>query len=144
MRSLALAALFLAASLPATAYAQMYKCVDESGATHYSDKPRPGCKGGKVDIQASPPLSGKANAPRANLPQQDADFRRRQSELERAQALDKAALGERCARLRHEHAWLTSGGRISENTAQGRVYVDDASRDTRLMQVKEGLRTCPQ
>lgn len=127
-----------------TAHAQMYKCIDERGVTHYSDKPRPGCKGGQVDIQPIPPVSGKA-APRAtDVPQQDADFKRRQIERERAEATDKAALQERCARVRREHAMLASGIRIGEVTAQGeRVYLDDATRDARLVQLKEELRGCP-
>ena len=47
MRRLALA-LLLAVALPA--HAQMYKCVDARGVTHYTDKPLPGCKGGAVNI----------------------------------------------------------------------------------------------
>lgn len=122
----------------------MYKCVDERGVTHYSDKPQPGCKGAKVDIQAIPPVSGKVAPRPADVPQQDADFKRRQNEREHADAANKAALEQRCARLRQEHTWLLSGGRISEiNTLGQRVYVDDASRDTRLLQVREGLRGCP-
>ena len=43
MRTLALTVLLLAC---APAYAQMYKCVDSRGVTHYSDKPLPpSCKG---------------------------------------------------------------------------------------------------
>jgi len=84
--------LLLAAVTPA--HAQMYKCVDERGMTHYSDKP--------------------------------------------------AALQERCARLRQEHAMLASGIRIGKIAAQGeRVYLDDATRDARLVQLKEELRGCP-
>src|SRR2546430_1033629 len=52
MRTLALAVLLLAC---APAYAQMYKCVDSRGVTHYSDKPMPpSCKGGAVKIRATP------------------------------------------------------------------------------------------
>jgi hypothetical protein len=122
----------------------MYKCVDERGVTHYSDKPRPGCKGGKVDIQAIPPVSGKVAPRPTDVPRQDADFKRRQNERERAEAADKAALEQRCTRLRQEHAWLSSGTRIGKITTQGeRIYVDDATRDTRLLRVKEELRGCP-
>lgn len=129
----------------ATAHAQMYKCVDERGVTHYSDKPRPGCKGGKVDIQPIPPVSGKVAAPRStHVPQQDADFKRRQMERERAEAADKAVLKQRCARLRQEHAVLASGVRVGKISAQGeRVYLDDATRDARLVKLKEELRGCP-
>lgn len=140
MKILAFSALLVA--FPA--YAQMYKCVDERGVTHYSDKPRPGCKGGKVDIQPIPPVSGKT-APRADdLARQDADFKRRQLEREQAEATDKAALQERCARLRYEHSVLSAGTRVFSFNSQGeRVYVEDANRDARLQKLKEELRTCP-
>jgi hypothetical protein len=136
-------ALLLFATYPS--HAQMYKCVDERGVTHYSDKPRPGCKGGKVDIQPIPPVSGKVAAPRStNVPQQDADFKRRQMEREHAEAKDKAALEQRCARLRQEHATLASGVRLGKISAQGeRAYLDDATRDARLVKLREELRGCP-
>jgi hypothetical protein len=128
-----------------TAHAQMYKCVDERGVTHYSDQPRPGCKGGKVDIQPIPPSSGAAAPARpADLSQQDADFKRRQVEREHAEAADKAERDQRCARLRYEHEVLATGYRIAKLNTQGeRVYVDDASRDARLAKLKEELRGCP-
>jgi len=141
VRRLALA-VALAALGPA--HAQMYKCVDERGVTHYSDKPSPGCKGGKVDIQASPPLSG-AVAPRAeDLARQDAEFKRRRLEQEQAQAADRKALEQRCGRLRQELGVLSSGYRVAKITPQGeRVYMEDATRDARLAQVREQMRGCP-
>lgn len=141
MRLLALA--LLAAAVPAQA--QMYKCVDERGVTHYTDKPRPGCKGGPVDIRPIPPVSGKTAPPAGgSLSGQDADFKRRQIERSEVEARDKEALAQRCRQLRAEHGWLTSGVRISRTDAQGnRVYVDDTARDARIAQVKEQLRTCP-
>jgi hypothetical protein len=146
LRQLALAAVFpsvLAVAWPA--HAQMYKCVDERGVTHYADTPRPGCNGGQVDIKPIPSISGGALAPGApDVAAQDAEFKRRQIEREESESRDKAALAERCWRLRQEHAWLSSGGRITHTDAQGkRVYIDDAARDSRLLQVKEQLRTCP-
>jgi len=132
VKLIALSAVFaalLAAALPAPA--QMYKCVDERGVTHYTDKPRPDCKGGQVDIKPIPSISGRT-------------VKRRQIEREQSEFRDKAALAERCAQLRQEHTWLASGGRITHTDAQGkRVYIDDASRDARLVQVKEQLRLCP-
>jgi uncharacterized protein DUF4124 len=128
------------------AHAQMYKCVDERGVTSYSATPRADCKGGKkVDIQASPPISGGSVAPRsANVPQQDADFKRRQIEREQAEAKDKTALGERCARLRSEQSMLTSGMRVFKTNERGeRVYIEDATRDARLAALKEEMRGCP-
>jgi hypothetical protein len=127
-----------------TAHAQMYKCVDERGVTHYSDSPRPGCKGGKVHIHAIPPASGQEASPPADASRQDAEFRRRQMEREQAETAEKAALQERCAHLRREHAVLASGIRVGKISDTGeRIYLDDATRDARLVQLKEELRGCP-
>jgi hypothetical protein len=142
MRLLALAILCLAA-LPAAA--QMYKCVDARGVTFYSDKPQPGCKGEKVDIQASPPLGGGA-APRApqSFAGQDAEFKRRQIERDQAELQEKQQVAMRCAKLRNEYSVLASGGRIYQRNSLGeRVYLEDSTRDTRLAQLKEEMRRCP-
>ena len=143
MRALSLAVLVLLSAGPAGA--QVYKCVDERGVTHYSDKPRPDCKGGAVDIRASPPVSGSAAPPRTpDLAREDADFKRRQIEREQAEAKDKAALEGRCARLRREHAVLASGMRVFHLNNRGeRVYVEDAARDARLAKLTDELRGCP-
>lgn len=67
----ALLALFWAGA----ATAQMYKCVDARGVTHYADKPTAGCANAAVDIRASPPISGALAPPAENRAQQEADFR---------------------------------------------------------------------
>jgi hypothetical protein len=122
----------------------MYKCVDERGVTHYTDKPRPDCKGGKVDIRPIPSISGKGSPASRDLASQDADFKRRQIERGESEAKDKAALDQRCARLRREESWLSHGGRITYTDAQGkREFIDDTTRDTRLGQLREQLRVCP-
>jgi hypothetical protein len=141
-KALVFAAILIAAW---PAQAQMYKCVDERGVTSYSATPRPDCKGGKkVDIQGSPPISGSVAPRPANVPQQDADFKRRQIEREQADAKDRTALGERCARLRYEQSMLSSGMRVFKTNERGeRVYIEDATRDARLAAVKEELRGCP-
>ena len=133
----------LLAAFPAAA--QMYKCVDQRGVVQYSDKPSPGCKGGPVDIQPIPSLSGQVSAPRAPSPsQQDADFKRRQIERERQESREKAAQLERCQRVRQEIAWLSAGTRVSRiNDAGERVYMDDATRDARLTQLRQAVRGCP-
>jgi hypothetical protein len=140
VKRLALAFLLFAAW---PAYAQMYKCVDERGVTHYSDKPRPGCKGGPVDIRPIPSISGEAAPADRDVATQDADFKRRQIERGQAETKEKAQLAEACARLRQEENWLSHGGRISQTDAQGKHnYVDDATRAARLARVKEQLRLC--
>lgn len=136
-----LAAVLALTALPAAA--QMYKCVDERGVTHYSDKPRPGCKGGPVNIQASPPIAGSIQAAPSDLAEQDADFKRRQIERERAEAAGKAALAERCAATQREYGFYSSGGRLVRLESGKAVYVDDATREAKLASLREVLRGCP-
>jgi hypothetical protein len=131
--------------VPLGAQAQMYKCVDEHGKTNYSDQPAAGCK--TVDIRPSPPLSGEVKPPKEDFAVQDAELKRRQLEREAAaakEASEHAVLERRCTALRREQMVLASGVRISSLDAQGdRVYMDDASRDRRLAELAQELRSCP-
>ncbi|TAK85331.1 MAG: DUF4124 domain-containing protein [Betaproteobacteria bacterium] len=140
MKALLVLVLFGAAA----AHAQMYKCVDERGVTQYSDKPRPGCKGGPVDIRPIPPISGSLNERSEDFARDDADFNRRQNERERAAAKERAELRARCSALRQEQARLSSGRRLAQVNDKGeRVYLPDEVRDQRLAQVRDALRGCP-
>jgi len=122
---------------PLPGFAQMYKCVDERGVTTYSDKPRPGCKGGEVDIRPSPPTTGSA-IPREgqDLGRQEADFQRRRIERERAEekaASQRAALERRCSSLHTELQRLATTRRLVTVDAKGeRTEVDDATRNARM------------
>lgn len=141
MRAFLLAALLGAASI---AQAQMYKCVDERGVTQYSDKPRPACKGGPVDIGPIPPISGSLSERSEDFAREDADFKRRQNERERAAARERAELRARCGALRQEQARLSSGRRLVQLNDKGeRVYLPDEVRDQRLARLRDALRGCP-
>jgi hypothetical protein len=134
--------LVLLAAFPASA--QMYKCVDERGVTHYTDKPRPGCAGGQIDIRPIPPVSGKESQRSSSFAGEDADFKRRQLAREQAEAREKAALVQRCTNLRSEYALLNSGVPIIKSNERGeRVYMEDTTRDERMAQIKEQMRACP-
>jgi hypothetical protein len=140
-------ALAAALALALPAQAQMYKCVDARGVTHYADQPTAGCKNATVDIRPSPPISGRLAPPPADPAQQDADFRRRQlerAEAERDEREQRAALESRCAALRQDRTMLTAGTRLVQLNAQGeRVYLDDATRARRLADVAAALGACP-
>jgi Domain of unknown function (DUF4124) len=141
---LAPALLVLMLAAPGAA-AQMYKCVDARGVTHYADEPTPGCRNAAVDIRGSPPLSGRL-APGESAAEQEADFRRRQMEheqVEQGARASRAADQRRCAGLRRERAVLASGRRLVQLDAQGeRVYVDDTVRERRLAEVQAALQSC--
>jgi hypothetical protein len=141
-----LLAVLLAAALPAQA--QIYKCVDERGVTHYSDNPGSGCKGKEVDIRPIPPVSGKVQEGDRDTTRADTDFNRRRIEREHAEANEKSAREARqqnCAGLRVEVGRLSAGRRVIEkyNEKGERVFMDDETRDKRLAELNEQLRACP-
>lgn len=148
MRPLLAAALLVALAVPLVASGEMYKCVDERGVTSYSDKPRPGCKGGKVDIQGSPPISGRAQDQKRDGAQDEAAFKRRQIERANAEAADAKALAAqqgRCASLRSDLGRLNNGRRLVEKFTESgeRIYMDDQAREQKIAQINADLRGCP-
>jgi len=132
---------------PAVATAQMYKCVDEHGVTSYSDKPCVGAKGGKVDIQGQPPLSGQLRSPNENLSREEADFKRRKIARDRQadkDEKDRAAAQRRCTALRNERERLSKARRVVVLDGKGgQSYMDDPSRDKRLAELDGQLSRCP-
>jgi hypothetical protein len=137
MRALAILLL-----LPLCAQAQLYKCVDERGKIHYTDKPQAGCK--ETAIKPSPPISGAVRPRQEDFANDEAAFKRRQAERETQDAKARQALEQRCARLRQERGILTSGRRIAKIDAKGeRVFMEDATREQRLAQLEQELRGCP-
>jgi len=144
-----LAALLLL--VPACAQAQMYKCVDERGVTTYLDRPRPGCKGGEVNIRPSPPLGAGVRREGEDMQQRELDFRRRRIERSEAEAAQKAerdkdlaARREVCAELKNDLLTLDSRTRIvlDVNSKGERTYMDDATRARTLAETREKLRAC--
>lgn len=143
-----LAVVAIAALAVASAHAQMYKCVDAGGTTHYTDKPGPECKGEKVDIRPAPPISGKLDARKEDLGGQEREFRQRQMDQARKDQDDARQLEKQkrdCARMHAEYRRLTSGVRLARVNEKGeRVYVEDAERDRRAGQLKADIaRACP-
>lgn len=138
----------IAAMTAAPVHAQMHKCVDERGITHYTDKPGPDCKGGPVDIRAAPPISGKVEQRQEDLTGAEREFQRRQIERTRNdqdEARKLEAQKRRCASMNAEYYRLTSGHRLARINEKGeRIYVEDAERDRRAAQLKSDIaRQCP-
>jgi hypothetical protein len=135
-------ALLLMAALPA--WAQMYKCTDEQGVTHYADTPLPGCRGREVDIRPLPPLSGELQPRKEDPARQDAEFKRRQNARAEAEERERTALAARCRSLRREQAVLSGGRPLMRFNDQGeRAYVPDEERERRLARLREAARACP-
>ncbi len=133
----------LAAALPLQA--QVFKCVDERGVTHYTDKPPPGCKSAReVDIKPIPPVGGSVKPRADDLKREEHDFQRRRADQDRAEAKDKAELERRCRQVRSDISRLSTQRRVVEANKQGeRVYVEDAERERQLERLRGELRGCP-
>lgn len=144
MRVLAAALLLLGAS---PLHAQMVKCVDERGVVHYIDKPRPGCKGGEVNIQGQPPLSGKLQPRPLDPAREEREFQRRRIDEERqakGAEREREARRRRCASMHSDLQRLDSQRRVVSVNPQGeRTFMDDGARLQRIEQLRmEIARGC--
>lgn len=119
--------------LAAPGEAQMYKCVDARGVTHYGDKPGAGCRDAKaIEIRGQPPISGSIAPPAADLTAEERAFQSRRIERERqsqaeAQALE--AQKRRCAGIQSELHRLALMRRVP----------DAAAHDARIEQLNGEL-----
>jgi hypothetical protein len=135
----------LATALPAQA--QMYKCKDARGVTRYSDKPLPECQGQAVDIRAQPPISGKLDSYGSDVGAAERGFQGRRLERAREEQATAAQADQqkrRCAAMHSRLDILTRYNTISKMNEKGeRVYMDDATRDAQIAQLKTAIaRDC--
>ena len=118
--------MLLAAAGPAGA--QMFKCVDAKGRTHYTDKPLPGCKG---EAQMRPPAQPQARplVPTTQT-KKPAPAAKKAAPRQEVVWTDPKQFAAHCRGLRQEEAYWVSNR-------------DHEQRDARLGQVRQALRGCP-
>jgi len=137
----ALFAALMVLALPAAA--QMVKCVDARGVTHYTDKPGPGCKGGEVNIQGQPPISGKLQPRTLDPAREEREFQRRRIDEERqakGEEREREARRRRCASMHTELQRLDSQRRVVTVNPQGeRTFMDDGLRQQRIEQLRSEI-----
>jgi hypothetical protein len=131
-----LALLLTGALLAAPASAQVYKCIDASGKTIYSQQPCPAGESSKVISRSAPPEAPAAEAKPGGKPpaSPEQDYRKRQAE--RAEADKKSAEEEarkkqqqdNCNRAREALAQFDMGGRFAGVDAKGEKYFYDDAR----------------
>jgi len=131
------------------ASAQIYTWRDASGKVHYSDTPPTDANAKKIDsgVPASND-SPAANNPGRSLAEQEAAFRKRQAEAEKARAKseqDKKDLAERqrnCQDARAQLDALESGRRIGRINAQGEaIPLDDEMRAQEIERGKKAVES---
>jgi hypothetical protein len=153
LRVLVLGLLFACA---AGASAQLYRWVDKDGRVRYGDTPPPGVKA--ATLKPSPGAGAPAapaeteaaakDAPKGPLTpaEQDADFRKRQLDAQRAREQDERASRDaqakqdNCARAQESLAGLESGQRIARTNASGeRYYIDDDQRAAEIAKARQSV-----
>ena len=122
----------------AVAAQTMYKWVDESGRTHYTDTPPPDGKGQKIDVRAPPPsapvapaqtFQEKEQAQRSEKLQKDQATKAADLEEARAKALKKG----RCIEARRQLGVLAVQRPVYTINEKGeKVYMEDKDRQTQI------------
>ena len=137
-----LLAAWTAFAFSANVQAEMYKCVDERGITHYSEKLLPNCRGGAVDIKPIPPVGGKIQPRTENLKREERDFQKRRQQRAKTEEKERKALEQRCRKVRGELQRLQARRVYVLNDKGERVLMDDAAREQQLAHLKGELRAC--
>jgi hypothetical protein len=147
----------LAMAFAAAALAQQFKWVDKNGKTQYGDTPPAGVKATPLRGSSAPPPSAPAPeakaaakdakaAPKGPLTpaEQEAEFRKRQLEAQKARekdektAQDQEARRTNCANAQEQVRVMESGQRVSRTDAKGeRYYVEDDQRAAELAKARK-------
>jgi len=142
----------------AGASAQLYRWVDKDGKVRYSDTPPPGVKattlrpppGSSAPAPAPDGVAAAKDAKKGPLTpaEQEADFRKRQMQAQKARekedqaSRDALAKQDNCARARESLASLESGQRITRAGADGeRYYIDDAQRAAEMEKARQSVNS---
>lgn len=143
-------------TVAAGASAQLYRWVDQDGKVRYSDTPPVGVKATTLkpppgSYAPAPAPGGDAAAKDAKKgPQtpaeQEADYRKRQMEAQKARekedqaGRDAQTKLDNCARAQQALAALESGQRISRTSANGeRYYIDDDQRVAEIARERQSV-----
>jgi hypothetical protein len=141
--------LVIGGALAGVAFAQQYKWVDKDGRTQYGDFPPTGVKATplRAPSGAPAPASGAKSGAPLTPAEQEAAFRKRQQEGEKAAAksakaeLAAAAKKENCLRAQTYLRTLETGQRISTTDRNGeRVYLDDAQIASETTKARQAVQ----
>jgi hypothetical protein len=119
--------------LSGTAYGQLLKCVDRSGRIEYANVCPPGARQEQTGIKNTPTSSGSSSTPQKSLVERDAEFRKRQTEQQEAQAKQDKKTAENqqmqraCEDSRSYLKSLQAGNRVARTDPKTgeRVFLED-------------------
>jgi hypothetical protein len=127
--------------IPATA--QVYKWVDETGVTHYGERPPQGKKAQEVEQHLANPAPAPGTAAQPGWKEQDLEFRRRRIEAEQAEAKNKqreASQGQACNQARDQLAQMKAARRLYRLDEKGeRVFQSDDERNASIARLEQAV-----
>ncbi|MFA7270582.1 MAG: DUF4124 domain-containing protein [Sterolibacterium sp.] len=140
--------LFILALVWTAASAQVYTWRDASGKTHYSDTPPPGVDAKKMRPGAQPGATPSGGTPVRSTAEQDMEFRKRQTEAEKARAKADQEKGDaeegkrNCEDARKQLNALESGQRMSRlNEAGESIPLDDEMRAQEIEKARKSVQS---
>jgi len=149
MKTKRLVVLAVLALLAPAAAAQVFKWVDESGRTHYGEKPPPGVKATEVGVP--PPPSGAAAPPPPSWKDKELEMKRqrierdqREDQSRQREAAEKQKAEARkndCENARSYLENLERGVRYYNRDAKGeRVFMEEQERAAAIETAKKRIR----
>jgi hypothetical protein len=138
-------AVVVAATLSGHATAEQYKWTDRDGKVQYGDTPPAGVQATLIKgPAASAPTARDANPRPLSPAEQEAEFRKRRLEAEKAfakddkAAQDAEASRENCKNAQDYQRQLEGGQRISRTDAKGeRVFMEDDQRALEMTKARK-------
>ena len=123
------------------AVAQVYKWVDDKGATHYGERPPQDKKAEELKRGATSPEPAPGTAVQPNWQERDLEFKRRRIEAEQAEAVAKqreASQKQACYQARDQLARMKSAGRLYRLDGKGeRVYESEGERNASIARMEQ-------
>lgn len=140
--------LFILALVWTAASAQVYTWRDASGKTHYSDTPPPGVDAKKMRPGAQPGAAPSGSTSVRSTAEQDMEFRKRQTDAEKARAKADQEKGDaedgkrNCEDARKQLNALESGQRMSRlNEAGESITLDDEMRTQEIEKARKSVQS---
>ena len=130
------------------ASAQVYTWRDASGKIHYSDTPPPGVDAKKMRAGAQSGATPSPSVPARSLAEQDMEFRKRQTDADKARAKaeqeknDAEDSKRNCEDARKQLNALESGQRMSRlNEAGEPIALDDEMRAQEIDKARKSVQS---
>ena len=128
-------------ALVVPAAAQVYKWVDETGTTHYGERPPQGTKAKAVEQHLANPGPAPGTAAQPGWKEQDLEFRKRRIQAEQTEAKSKQleeSQRRACTQARNQLTQLNLARRVFRLDEKGEpVFQSDEERNASIARLEQ-------